>query len=159
MLRRLDGFPFLSKGPFATFKPIAGVMWSKRYRSMYPDAWENQARDLYAALSRNDRLFYLYRAAGFVDEHRAQGNRLDFGRIFDADGGRIPFVAGGSDDNPFEHRQVMLAERRLSRRGLTIVRLPGGHLTTNEHPQALARLITDFTASAETCDVKFAGRR
>ncbi len=147
VLKRLDGIAFLSKGPFATFKPIAGVMWSKSYRSQYPDAWEEAARDLYAALKRNDGLFYLYRAARFVDEHRAQGNRLDFGRIFDAYSGEIPFVVGGSDEDPFEHRQMTLAEQRLSKRGLTIVRLPGGHLTTNERPQALAHLIGDFTAS------------
>ena len=147
LLKRLDGIAFLSKGPFATFKPIAAVMWSKSYRSRYPNAWEQEARDLYAALKQNDGLFYLYRAAGFVDEHRAQGNRLDFGRIFDAYYGRIPFVVGGSDEDPFEHRQLTLAERRLSKRGLAIVRIPGGHLTTYERPEALAHLIGDFTAS------------
>lgn len=150
VLKRLDGIGFLSKGPFATFKPIASVMWSKSYRSKYPDAWEQDVRDLYAALKRNDGLFFLYRAARFVDEHRAQGNRLDFGRIFDAYSGQIPFVVGGSDEDPFEHRQITLAAQRLRKPGLTIVRLPGGHLTTNERPQALAHLIGDFTASVET---------
>jgi pimeloyl-ACP methyl ester carboxylesterase len=149
LLKRLDGITFLSNGPFATFKPIAEIMWSKRYRSKYPAAWEKEARDLYAALKRNDGLFYLYRAAGFVDEHCAQGKRLDFGRIFDAYSGRISFVVGGSDEDPFEPRQVRLAEQRLSKRGLAIVRLPGGHLTTYEHPQALAHLIGDFVASVE----------
>ena len=146
LLKRLDGIALLSKGPFATFKPIAGVMWSKGYRSKHPAAWEEHARDVYAALKRNDGLFYLYRGARFVDEHRAEGNRLDFGRIFDAYGGQIPFAVGGSEEDPFEHRQVTLAEQRLSRRGLTLVRLPGGHLVTNEHPRALAHLIRDFTS-------------
>ncbi|MGB6517239.1 MAG: alpha/beta hydrolase [Candidatus Cybelea sp.] len=159
VLKRLDGITLLFKGPFATLKPIAGVMWSKSYRSKYPNAWEEAARDLYAALKRNDGLFYLYRAAGFVDEHRAQGNRLDFGRIFDAYSGQIPFVVGGSDEDPFEHRQVTLSEQRLSKRGLTIVRLPGGHLTTNERPEALARLISNFTAWVERRDVDFASDR
>jgi len=149
VLKRLDGISFLSNGPFATFKPIAGVMWSKGYRSKFPDALEEGVRDLYAALKRNDGLFYLYRAARFVDEHRAQGNRLDFGRIFNAYGGQIPFVVGGSDEDPFEHRQIALAKDRLSKAGLTIVRLPGGHLTTNEHPRALAQLVGDFNASLE----------
>lgn len=153
VLKRLDGIAFLSKGPFATFKPIAAVMWSKSYRSKYPNAWKEEARDLYAALKRNDGLFYLYRAARFVDEHRAQGNRLDFGRIFDAYSGQIPFVVGGSDEDPFEHRQITLAEQRLGKRGLTIVHLPGGHLTTNERPESLARLISNFTAWVETRDV------
>jgi hypothetical protein len=37
-----------------------------------------------------------------------------------------------------------LAQERLGGDGLTIAHLPGGHLTTNEHPQALAALITKF---------------
>ena len=150
VLKRLDGIELLSQGPFATFRPVAGVMWSKGFRSTYRDMWKEQARDVYAALTRNDGLFYLFRAAGFVDEHRAQGKRLDFGRIFDAYNDRIPFTVGGSDEDPFEHRQMTLAQERLGQRGPTIVRLPGGHLTTNEHPQALAHLIRDFSAAVET---------
>jgi pimeloyl-ACP methyl ester carboxylesterase len=116
-------------------------MWSKHY-----EAWESDARDVYSAMSRHDGLFFLYRAAGFVAEHRAQGTRLDFGRIYDAYRGEIPFLVGGSDEDPFEHRQVLLAQERLGPRGLTIAHLPGGHLTTNEQPQALARLIEEFYA-------------
>jgi hypothetical protein len=48
---------------------------------------------------------------------------------------------GGSDEDPFEHRQVDLAQRRLGKLGLQIARLPGGHLTKNEQPEALAQLI------------------
>lgn len=141
VLRRVpvDLIPWLATGPFITFKRIARVMWSKKYRS-----WEDAARDLYSALSRNDGLFFVYRAAGFAADHRAQGSRLDFGRIYEAYRGEIPFLVGGSDEDPFEHRQVTLAQERLGARGLTIVHLPGGHLTTNEQPQPLAHLIQDF---------------
>jgi hypothetical protein len=45
---------------------------------------------------------------------------------------------------PFEHRQIDLAEQRLGRLGLQIARLPGGHLITNEQPEALAALIAKF---------------
>ena len=51
---------------------------------------------------------------------------------------------GGSDEDPFEHRQVDFAEERLGQLGLQIERLPGGHLTTNEQPEALAGLIAKF---------------
>lgn len=141
VLRRvpIDLIPQLASPPFFTFKLTARVMWSKNFRE-----WEDDARDLYAALSRNDGLFFLYRAAGFEADHRAQGARLDFGRIFDACRGEIPFLVGGSDEDRFEHRQVSLAQERLGSRGLEIVHLPGGHLTTNEQPQQLARLIEDF---------------
>jgi pimeloyl-ACP methyl ester carboxylesterase len=153
VLKRLDGISFLSKGPFFTFKQIAGVMWSKRFRSKLPERWDEDARDVYAALNRNGGQFFLYRAAGFVDEHRAQGDRLDFGRIFNAYGGDIPFLVGGSYNDPFEHRQVAMAEARFAPRGLGIVRLGGGHLTTNEQPRALARHIRDFARRREQATV------
>lgn len=143
----IDLIPRLASPPFFTFKITARVMWSKHHAN-----WENEARDIYSALSRNHGLFFLYRAAGFVTDHRAQGTRLDFGRIYEAYGNDFPFLVGGSQEDPFEHRQVDLAQERLGSRGLTIVRLPGGHLTTNEQPQSLARLIEEFyphTASSE----------
>jgi hypothetical protein len=66
------------------------------------------------------------------------------GRLFRAYRDQFPFIVGGSDEDPFEHRQVALAQERLSKLGLQIERLPGGHLTTNEQPQALAGLIAKF---------------
>ena len=83
-------------------------------------------------------------AAGFVADHKAQGDRLDFGRLFTAYRDQFPFLVGGSDEDPFEHRQVDLAEERLGRLDLQIERLSGGHLTTNEQPEALAALIAKF---------------
>jgi hypothetical protein len=53
---------------------------------------------------------------------------------------QFPFLVGGSDEDPFEHRQVDLARERLGKFGLRIERLPGGHLTTNERPVVLAAL-------------------
>jgi hypothetical protein len=51
--------------------------------------------------------------AGFVTDHKAQGDRLDFGRLFNACRAEFPFLVGGSNEVPFEHRQVDLAEERL----------------------------------------------
>jgi pimeloyl-ACP methyl ester carboxylesterase len=95
-------------------------------------------------MDRHDGLFYLAAGAGFVADHKAQGDRLDFGRLFKAFRDRFPFLVGGSEDDPFEHRQVDLAQERLGKLGLQIERLPGGHLTTNEQPEALAALIARF---------------
>jgi hypothetical protein len=33
---------------------------------------------------------------------------------------QIPFLVGGSDEDPFEHRQVTLAQERLGNKGLAI---------------------------------------
>lgn len=131
--------PWLGKRSFFMFKQLAAVMWSKNYR--VSDA---EVREVFNAMNRNEGLSYLSRAAGFVADHKAEGERLDFGRLFEAYRSRFPFFVGGSTQDPFEHRQVKLAEKRLSGRGLNIARLPGGHLTTHEQPAALAKLITDF---------------
>ena len=124
---------------FAMFKLVTRVMWSKGYQLT-----DGEVRELYNALNRHDGLFYLAAAAGFVADHKAQGDRLDFSRLFQAYRGQFPFLVGGSDEDPFEHRQVDLSQDRLGKLGLQIVRLPGGHLTTHEQPEALAALIARF---------------
>lgn len=124
---------------FTLFKMLAGVMWSKGYK-----VTDAEVSELYNVMNRNDGLFYLARAAGFVADHKAQGDRLDFGRLFNAYRGQFPFLVGGSDEDPFEQRQIRLAQERLGKLGLQIERLPGGHLTTNEQPEALAALIAKF---------------
>jgi pimeloyl-ACP methyl ester carboxylesterase len=142
MLRRLPKWAHRGVGrPFALFKMMPGVrkMWSKGYQ-----VTEAELRELHETMDRHDGLFYLAAAAGFVADHKAQGERLDFGRLFLAYRDRFPFVVGGSDEDPFEHRQVDLAQVRLGKLGLQIERLPGGHLTTHEQPEALAALIAKF---------------
>jgi pimeloyl-ACP methyl ester carboxylesterase len=125
---------------FTLFKMLAGrAMWSKGYQVK-----DSEVRELYNAMTRHDGLFYLAAGAGFVADHKAQGDRLDFGHLFKAYRGEYPFLVGGSDEDPFEHRQLDLAQERLGRLGLQIERLPGGHLTTNEQPEALAALIAKF---------------
>jgi len=121
------------------FKMLAGVMWSKGYK-----VTDAEVRELYNAITRHDGGFYLARAAGFAADHRAQGDRLDFCRLFKAYRGQFPFLVGGSDEDPFEHQQVDLAQERLEKLGLQIEHLPGGHLTTNEQQEALAALIAKF---------------
>jgi pimeloyl-ACP methyl ester carboxylesterase len=147
ILRRLPGPARQRLGrSFTLFKMMVGVMWSKGYR-----VTDAEVRELYNAINRHNGGFYIGAAAGFVADHKAQGDRLEFGRLFTAYRDQFPFLVGGSDEDPFEHRQVDLAEERLGGLGLQIERLPGGHLTTNEQPQALAGLIAKFErALAET---------
>ena len=148
MLRRLPNRARQRLGrPFGLFKRTPGirVMWSKGYR-----VTDSELRELHGALDRHDGLFYLAAGAGFVADHRAQGERLDFGQLFRAYHDQFPFLVGGSDQDPFEHRQVDLAEERLGTLGLSIVRLPGGHLTTHEQPEALAALIREFERGLPT---------
>jgi pimeloyl-ACP methyl ester carboxylesterase len=148
ILRRLPNRarPQLGRS-FTLFKLTAGVMWSKGYT-----VTDAEVRELHNAMNRHDGLFYLAAGAAFVADHKAQGDRLDFGRLFAAYRGQFPFLVGGSDEDPFERRQIDLARERLSRLGLEIARLPGGHLTTNEHPDALAALITRFERGLSKSD-------
>jgi pimeloyl-ACP methyl ester carboxylesterase len=140
ILRRLPNWTRRGLGrPFTLFKMIAGVMWSKGYK-----VTDGEVRELRSAMSRHDGLFYLAAGADFAADHKAQRDRLDFGHLFRAYRGEFPFLVGGSDEDPFEHRQVALAQERLGKLGLEIERLPGGHLTTNEQPEALAALIAKF---------------
>ena len=140
ILRRLPNRARRGLGRYFTlFKMMAGVMWSKDYK-----VTDAEVRQLHNAMNRHDGLFYLAAGAGFVADHKAQGDRLDFGCLFHAYRDQFPFVVGGSDEDPFEHRQVDLARERLGKLGLQIERLPGGHLTTNEQPEALASLIAKF---------------
>lgn len=124
---------------FTLFKMMVGVMWSKGYQ-----VTDAEVRELLSTLKRHDGSFYTAAGAGFVTDHKTQGDRLDFGRLFRAYRDQFPFLVGGSNEDPFEHRQVDLAEERLGKLGLRIERLPGGHLTTNEQPEALAALIANF---------------
>jgi pimeloyl-ACP methyl ester carboxylesterase len=140
ILRRLPKRAHRGVGrSFRLFKLTAGVMWSKGYK-----VTDAEVHELYDAMRRRDGLFYLAAAAGFAADHKAQSDRLDFGRLFKAYRDQFPFLVGGSDEDPFEHRQIDLAEERLGKFGLQIERLPGGHLTTNEQPEALAALIAKF---------------
>ena len=129
---------------FGVFKMMMRVMWSKDYR-----VTDAEVRELHSAMDRHAGSFFIAAGAGFVADHKAQGDRLDFGRIFKAYRDQFPFLVGGSSQDPFEHRQVDLAEERLGKLGLHIVRFPGGHLTTNEQPEALAALIANFDQGLE----------
>lgn len=142
MLRRLPKRARQRVGrPFALFKRMPGVrkMWSKGYR-----VTDAEINELHRAMDRHDGLFYLAAAAGFVADHKAAGDRLDFGYLFNVYRDQFPFLVGGSEEDPFEHRQIDLAQERLAELGLEIARLPGGHLTTHEHPEALASVIAQF---------------
>lgn len=73
-------------------------MWSKGYH-----VTDAELRELHSVMDRDDGLFYLAAAASFAADHKAQGDRLDFGRLFKAYRDQFPFLVGGSDEDPFEH--------------------------------------------------------
>jgi pimeloyl-ACP methyl ester carboxylesterase len=103
--------------------------------------------DLSNAVLRRDGAAFLHRGAGFVDEHRRNAERWDLAAIVRELGDTVAFHVAGSEEDPFEPRQMVAARERLAQFGVDIRALPGGHLTTSEHPRLLADAIRELAAA------------
>lgn len=101
--------------------------------------------ELYDAITRRDGAAFLHLAAGFVAEHKAHARRWDFARLYHALHGSVAFCIAGSEEDPYEPKQIAAAHARLGAAGLDMRMLPGGHLTTAEHPDLLAAVIHERT--------------
>jgi pimeloyl-ACP methyl ester carboxylesterase len=97
--------------------------------------------DLSDAIRRRGGAAFMHRAAGFVDEHRRNAERWDLAAIARELQDAVAFHIAGSEEDPFEPRQITAARKRLARVGVDIQWFPGGHLTTAEHPALLADAI------------------
>jgi pimeloyl-ACP methyl ester carboxylesterase len=97
--------------------------------------------DLSEAIRRRGGAAFMHHAAGFVDEHRRNAERWDLAAIVRELGDTVAFHIAGSEEDPFESRQISAARERLAPLGVDIQCFPGGHLTTAEHPELLADAI------------------
>jgi pimeloyl-ACP methyl ester carboxylesterase len=97
--------------------------------------------DLTDAIRRRDGAAFMHRAAGFVGEHRRNAERWDLAAIVRECRDAVAFYVAGSEEDPFEPRQITAARERLGGLGVEIQWFPGGHLTTFEHPDLLADAI------------------
>ena len=116
---------------------IRARMYSRGYR---PTAEE--LTELWSAITRRDGAAFAHNAAGFVEEHRRHAQRLDLAAIARELDGRVAFYVGGSDEDPYEHRQIAATRERVP--GAEVLTFPGGHLTTSEHPDLLTAAICDI---------------
>ncbi len=114
-------------------------MWSREYRVS-----NEELTGVYEAITKRNGAIFLHTAAGFVDEHRANGNRLDLLSIFQQLKDRVTFHIIGSEKDQFEPRQVKLAKERLGKYGVDIRVIPGGHMITAEQPQLLTDIILEL---------------
>ena len=114
-------------------------MYSRGYRPGPAELTE-----LWAAITRRDGAMFAHNAAGFVGEHRRHAQRWDLAAIVRDLDGTVAFYVGGSEEDPYEHRQIPAARERVA--GAQILTFPGGHLTTGEHPDLLAAAIRDIAA-------------
>jgi len=117
-------------------------LWSRGYRVS-----DEEIGDVYDVLARHDGMRFLHDGAGFVDEHKRNAARWDLGRIAAALGTELTWDLAGSTLDPFEPRQIRAARQRLDPTLVRFHELPGGHLTTNEHPDVLASLIRAVTTA------------
>jgi pimeloyl-ACP methyl ester carboxylesterase len=111
-------------------------------RSYQPTAGE--LAELWSAITRRDGAAFLHNAAGFVAEHRRNAQRWDLAEIAHDLDGTVALYIGGSDEDPYEHRQIPATRERVPQ--AEILTFPGGHLTTAEHPSLLAAAIRDIAA-------------
>jgi pimeloyl-ACP methyl ester carboxylesterase len=100
--------------------------------------------DLADAIRRRGGAAFMHRAAGFVDEHRRNAERWDLAAIVRELGNTVAFHIAGSEEDPFEPRQILAARDRLAPFGVEIRMFPGGHLTTAEHPDLLSTAIHEL---------------
>jgi pimeloyl-ACP methyl ester carboxylesterase len=119
----------------------ASMMQARLYSRSYRPTPEELA-ELRSAITRRDGAAFLHNAAGFVTEHRRHAQRWDLAAIArDLDGSAALYV-GGSDEDPYEHRQIPATRERVPQ--AEVLTFPGGHLTTSEHPDLLAAAIRDI---------------
>ncbi len=121
------------------FNQMVKGLWSKEY-----NVTSEELGEFYKAISRRNGVAFMSNGAGFVDEHKTNADRWDLRRVFLASGESVSFHIVGSEGDPFEPNQIVKARERLGEYGLDIRVLPGGHLTTAEHPEQLAQIIQEL---------------
>jgi pimeloyl-ACP methyl ester carboxylesterase len=119
-----------------------GKLFSPSY-----EASAAELADLSEAIRRRGGASFMHRAAGFVDEHQRNAERWDLEAIARELRDAVAFHVAGSEEDPFEPRQIVAARERLGPLGVEVEWFPGGHLTTSEHPQLLADAIRELASA------------
>ena len=100
---------------------------------------EGELHAIYDAIARRDGVRTLPKTAHFVDEHLASSERLDFAALQPTAGAQFDLI--WSPDDSFEGKQLELARERLDESAFAVTEIPGGHLSTVEQPELVARAI------------------
>jgi pimeloyl-ACP methyl ester carboxylesterase len=119
----------------------SSMLQARLYSRSYRPTAEELA-ELRSAITRRDGAAFLHRAAGFVSENRRQAQRWDLASIARDLDGTVAFYVGGSEEDPYEHRQIAATRERVPQ--AEVLTFPGGHLTTTEHPDLLAAAIREI---------------
>lgn len=123
----------------STFNNMIKSMWSKEYKVS-----DEELAEVFEATTKRDGAFFMHAAAGFVDEHKLNGTRLNLLSIFEEMKDIVEFHIVGSEKDQFEPRQVKLAKERLGKYGIDIRVISGGHMITYEEPKLLTDIILEL---------------
>jgi len=126
------------------FAELMKPLWSKDYK-----VTAEEIEQLFDAIGRRNGIYAMSKSADFVSYQKKNANTLDLSRIYRNARDAVSFHVVGSEQDPFEGRQAYLAKERLGAEGLDVRILPGGHLTTSEHPDLIAEVIMDVGPSSE----------
>jgi pimeloyl-ACP methyl ester carboxylesterase len=124
-----------------------GWQQARMYSRGYHPA-STELTELWSALTRHDGAAFMHDGAGFVKEHRRHARRWDLAAVARELNGAVGLYIGGSDEDPYEHRQIAAARERVPE--AEIITFPGGHLTTSEHPGLLAEAIRRIYSTFDT---------
>jgi pimeloyl-ACP methyl ester carboxylesterase len=128
---------FVQKSLFV-FNIMMKGLWSKEY-----NVSKEELGQFFNVITRRNGAIFLHNAAGFVDEHKRNAQRLDLVDIVSNMHDEISFHIVGSEKDQFEPNQVVKARERLEKYNVDIRMVPGGHMITSEHPDILANLVKE----------------
>jgi len=128
-----------AQNSLSVFSSMIKGMWSKEYK-----VTNEELGEVFDAVTRKDGAIFMHNAAGFVDEHKANGKRLDLLSIYREMKDRVEFHIVGSEKDQFEPRQVKLAKERLGNYGVDIRLIQGGHMVISEQPQLVTNIILEL---------------
>ena len=136
-------FTWIAQRSASVLNQVLRPLFSKEYRVS-----SEELHEISEAIRRRDGVRFLSRAAGFRHEHQTKyAQRWDLRRLFLALQDSVSFHIVGSEGDQFEPNQIVKARERLGDQGLDIRMVPGGHLTTLEQPEQLARIIEEVGPS------------
>ena len=128
----------------ASPKVLATALIQARMYSRHYQPTPEELTELWSAITRRDGAAFLHNAAEFVAEHRRHADRWNLASIARDLDGTVALYVGGSDEDPYEHRQIPATRERVGQ--AEVLTFPGGHLTTSEHPGLLAAAIREIAA-------------
>ena len=123
---------------------FASILRSARMYSREYQVSRQELDEMSDAITRRHGARFAHRAAGFVDEHQRNKDRWDLERLYLLTRDSVRYCIAGSEQDPFEPKQITATTARLGRYGIDVRMFPGGHLTTSEHPDLLAAAISEL---------------